>query len=723
MMLRKARWRPAAFLLGRAATLAPQHWETHNNLAVAFLKLQRWEEAARMAERAIELDPAAVDSLDFLGIALLQLERWDAAVAAYRQAIEVAPDRFDSYDRLGMALSRLGRWDDVVATYQMALKLDERRHAAHQRLGVALQRLQRWDDAAASFRRAIELARKDAAASADLGALELNLAAAEARRDPSEESPIAVFLHRAESLQTGSAGRLHRAIELLKLERWEDAVEQLATVSVPLGGVDFLRVDPLARLGLGRESLEAYRRALAAEGPLPPLPEPAAPERFARRQSAFWTEQNLAADVFEVERWLEQLSVVPEDAPPGARLLFVLDNDFGELATVKFFVLGQALAARSTLLLPERLYVHNVDAIPGRTRQYATVDDILRVADSEKPDIVFLCAGYLFCPHLEFAPADLQRLLGQLRSRGCRVVTADPFMGLLSQQDPRALIRLEVSGKPAVVPHIPVAAPEVVQSRRAAEERTWALFTQSERILRDTYHLYPSYCDVAPDDAADTDARNIAFFNERLLRPAPTTPPRPTDTRHWLFILGTPDCEIQALNEGETGFLDIVATKLVETRVAGRHPILIAPRAFADELVARMPTADGIDILAQCPFTRFYSLLLSAEHVFYWNVVSHSLLIRLYNQLPIVQFDRGHLVRTAPAIYDRIVGWYYQGWEPPLRNHRDALTVDTVEGWAADYRREAARLAQRYRRAPSPDQMIADLMARSPSPALQGRSS
>src|SRR2546430_17306251 len=87
LLLRNERWRPAAFLLGRAAKLAPDHWESHNNLAVAFLKLARWKEAADVAQRAIALDPTAADSHAFLGIALLQLERWEEAVGPDRPAI------------------------------------------------------------------------------------------------------------------------------------------------------------------------------------------------------------------------------------------------------------------------------------------------------------------------------------------------------------------------------------------------------------------------------------------------------------------------------------------------------------------------------------------------------------------------------------------------------------------------------------------------------------
>jgi Tfp pilus assembly protein PilF len=714
MLLRKEQWRAAASLLSRATKLAPHHWESHNNLAIALLKLGRWEEAAGMAQRAISLNPTAADSHDFFGIALLQMERWDEAVAAYRRAIKVDPARYDSYDRLGMAMSRLERWDEVIDTYEAALKLDAGRHAAHLRMGVALQRLLRWDAAAAAFRRAIALAEDDPGAAADyLTGLQLNLASVEAQLAASKGGGAAAV---ALTLHPGTEAHITRGVELLVLKRWSEAAVELAKGSAltpGLGALHFLRVDPLIRLGRFEEAVAAHHQAAASGGDMPGLPGQSAAARFAQRQAAFWSAGNLGAQVFAVERWLEQLSIVLDqtEVKPGPRLLFVLDNDFGELTTVKYFVLGQELVGRSTLLLPERLYMFNVDAIPGRTHRYASVDDILKVLERERPEIVFLCSGYLLCEHLGFTLDDLARLVDQLRERGCRVVTADPYMGMLSQRDPRSLISIDI---PTAYSNFPVE--QLANAKRAAEERMWAGFTKSEQILRDTYHLYPSYCGVA-GEAAETDARNVAFFNARLVQPTLTTREEAAKP-HWMFILGGPDCDIQALFEGDA-FVDIMASKLLETRAAGRHPILIAPNEFIDKLMPRMPTAEGIDILSYIPFTRFMSLLLSAEHVFYWNAVSHSLLMRLFNGLPIVQFDRGHLLRIAPAIHDRIVEWYYQGWEPPIRDHREPLTLETVESWAADYRQQAARLVERFRQAPSPEEMLADLMRRPMTPGLK----
>ncbi|HMC56042.1 MAG TPA: tetratricopeptide repeat protein [Gemmatimonadaceae bacterium] len=714
MLLRLQRWRAAELLLRRATALAPTDWESHNNLAIALLKTGRWEEACGMAQRAIRLAPAAADAHDIFGITLLQMERWEEAVVAYRRAIAVDATRYDLHDRLGMALMRLERWEDVVATYDAALRADPSRYVAHQRQGIALQRLRQWAAAAAAFGRAIDVAEQNHAPRADLDVLRLSVEEVHAQIDAAKQSGVPQV-----ALHPNTEAHLLRGVEFLVRERWSEAAAELAkgsTYTPELAGLHFLRVDALMRLGRLTDAVASHQTALGAKGALPPLPGRTAAQRFTDRQATFWTAKNLRPEVFAIERWLEQLSVAApaRDVTSGARLLFVLDNDFGELTTVKYLLLGQQqLAGRTTLLLPARLYAHNADAIPGRTHQYATVDEILAVVDRERIDIVCLCSGYLLWEHLKFTTDDLVRLVDQLRERGCRVVTADPFLGLLSQRDPSTVLRVDIPDA-----HGLWSVEQLEKAKRSAEERMWTGFAESERVLRHTWHLYPSYCDVADDAAAETDARNLAFFNDRLLW---TRPVAPDDTvlPHWLFILGGPDWDIQLMFEGEA-FVDVMARKLIETRAAGRHPILIAPKEFIEKLMPRMPTADGIDILAFCPFPRFMSLLLSAEHAFYWNMVSHSLLFRLFNGLPIVQFDRGHLLRIAPPIRDRIVAWYYQGWEPPLRDHHEPLTLETVEAWAADYRQQADRLTQRYRRAPSPEAMTADLMRAAATPMQDG---
>ena len=622
------------------------------------LRRERWRSAAFLLGHATRLAPDHWESHNNLAVAFLKLERWSDAVSAAQRAVSVDPRAVDSHDFLGIALLQMERCDEAMAAYQRALALDPGRYDLYDRMGMVLTRLERWDDVVGVYEAALKL----------------------------------------DASRYGAHQRL--GIALQRLGRWDAAVAAFRR-AIELASNTPAAAGDLAGLRHSLENAEARRDGASDSLTM----EERAAARVAQHAAAFWTEANLGPDVFAIERWLEALTAVPDPAhvTPGPRLLFVLDNDFGELATVKYFVLGQEFAGRTTLLLPPKLYVHNVDAIPGRTHQYGSVDEILQWVDRERADIVFLLSGYMLWEHLGFSQEDLRRLLHELRQRECRVVTADPYLGMLSKQDPRTLIRIDLPTTHSAF------ADQLAKAGRAAEERMWTAFAQAEQLLRDAYHLYPSFCDVAEDDLAETDARNIAVFNDRLIRPARRA--QANVSPHWLFILGTPDCDVQALLEGNA-FFEIVAKKLLEARAAGRHPILIGPRAFVEQLLLRMPSTDGIDILSQCPFTRFYSLLLSAEHAFYWNIVSHSLLIRLFNELPIIQFDLGHLVRVAPPIQERIVRWYYQGWQPPLRDHREPLTIETVEAWVAEYRQQASRLVKRYRRAPSPNQMIADLMRR-----------
>ena len=744
-LLIREHWQPAASLLGLAVKLDPNHWESHNNLACALLKLGRFEEAAGMVQRAISLSPNAPDSHAFFGIALLHLERWEEAIAAYRRAIAITPS-VESYERLGMAFSRLGRWADMADAYRHAVELKPDDHALLERLGSILCVLKRWDEAATALRHARDLRSggedpfrhlpAEHAAPVYWRMLSLNSenmqSAVELANDLAalDGTPETIAAHRrAVELAPGDAAAyLGLGIELAKLKQWDEAERTLqkgASLTTSDSSFQFLRVDPLMRLGRYEEAVQVHARAVERLGSLPALPGEPAAIRFDRGRATFWTRENLVDDTFAIERWLGGLMqpVGAESAPPdprAPRLLFVLDNDYGELTTLMYLLMGQPLARLSTLLLPDRLFAHNADTIPGRTHRFGSLEDVLDVVERLSPDIVFLCSGYLMSPHLILSAEELDRLVELLRQRGCRVVTTDPFLGILSKYDPRTSIRIEVPPT-----HPLYNLEQLTRAKQADEEKLWTYFSKSERTLKKTFHLYPAYCGGADPETDRTDARNLSFFNERLLLPASSAVPAPTPSNgatvpqpHWLFVLSHADFDTQLLHDYENKFTDVVARKLVETAAAGRHPILIAPEQLVRQLVPRMPTTEGIDILSFCGFRQFTSLLLSAEVAFYWNLVSHSILIRLFNGLPVVLFDRGHLVRNVSAIETRVIRWYYQGAQPLYRDARQRLTLETVEAWTADQRRDGRGHAERFRRAPTPDQLVAELMNGEPAPSI-----
>ncbi len=100
----------------------------------------------------------------------------------------------------------------------------------------------------------------------------------------------------------------------------------------------------------------------------------------------------------------------------NAQLLFIIGHDYGELILAMYFLHGQRIASRSTLLLPPRLWATNGDTLPVRTRQYRSYEDLVRTIDDENPDIVFLFSGYLFSMHKLLSTRSLEKLLQYLRA-------------------------------------------------------------------------------------------------------------------------------------------------------------------------------------------------------------------------------------------------------------------------------------------------------------------
>src|SRR6185436_5071041 len=96
----------------------------------------------------------------------------------------------------------------------------------------------------------------------------------------------------------------HRlAVARLQLGRWEAAAEALHR-AIALAAQD---PGAISDLGEMRRQLASAIAQIEATAP-PHVKNLPVVEQFKQRQTRFWTVENLGADVFAVERWLEQLS-------------------------------------------------------------------------------------------------------------------------------------------------------------------------------------------------------------------------------------------------------------------------------------------------------------------------------------------------------------------------------------------------------------------------------
>lgn len=359
-----------------------------------------------------------------------------------------------------------------------------------------------------------------------------------------------------------------------------------------------------------------------------------------------------------------------------ARVLFVVDNDFGALGTVMYFLGGQALASRATILLPARAHALHAGGLGVASRPYKNLRDILDVVEGERFDVAFLFSGYLLAAQRILRISELGALVRALRSSGCRVATSDPYLGTFRDLPNAA--------------HPPGNGPMRLAFLRA---RTWLHVRRVERILAGVTHIYPVGVEGMP-----AGPRRISFFNPPYVRSREAR----ADPLRWIFVLARFDLEYQEKTHGLQGFARQVEGKVREALASGRQATVVAPAALVEALAPRFAAERGVELVAECPFHEFERRVFEAEVAFYWQMFSTSAILRSWSGLPVFFFDAGHGARLVGPLHAAGLRYYYMGAQPAMLDIGDRLDAARLE-CAANGVRDAARerLARLARHTPA----------------------
>lgn len=393
----------------------------------------------------------------------------------------------------------------------------------------------------------------------------------------------------------------------------------------------------------------------------------------------------------------------PQDPKP--RLLFIVSKDYGELCWAMSFLQGQEFADRTTLMLPQQMYAGNEGSLSIKASPYSTVEDIFEAVDTDKPSVVLLLSGYLLSNDELIPRAALKSLVSHLQEKVSVVATSDPFNGLSSH-----LTETDIDT-------------DMVMLGKNLIERTILRivfrFRPIDRFIRNPTlenltHLYATFTPPADDQAA---GRRLSFFNPNILNlptgtsgAAGSTAVAATSEKRWLFVLSSTDLEIQNAILGKPAFSRSVIRMLAQALESGRKPTMLAPAKIIDILAAEFPPSTGVELLLFCPYTEFVSRLLDAEYVFYWNVFSCSLLLRMANELPIFFFDRGHLSRTIIPFYDFALRTHFGEWTPTFLDQEGPLETSTLADLAAQQKPALRAVREYWQSSPTPDQVINQML-------------
>lgn len=379
----------------------------------------------------------------------------------------------------------------------------------------------------------------------------------------------------------------------------------------------------------------------------------------------------------------------------SARLLFVLSNDYGELANAMYLVRGYDF--RAVLLMPDRLFAANREDLGVPVYRYGSTREVMDRVATEAPDLVLLFSGYLYTVNDIFPVEDVERLVGELRRGGHRVVTSDPFLGILSALDASTF------------------------SERHPR-RQWLIdhFGRLARAFADVPHLDLVPLEDARPGAAGSRPRRVSFFNEHLVadgsrlaehaRTVAAAIGADPARKRWLFVLSTEDYGGQIGLLGKPTFDALLLDRLRDTAREGRQPILVAPDVCIAAIGHDAAAVEGAVLLPFCGYRLFTALLHEAEYGFYWNVFSNSIPARIANRLPVFFFDPGHMARAIPPLFEVGMAAYYAGSEVVYLDQRRPLAADALAPLAAKqaWSLEPARVS--FRRSPRPDEMVRALV-------------
>ena len=344
----------------------------------------------------------------------------------------------------------------------------------------------------------------------------------------------------------------------------------------------------------------------------------------------------------------------------GLRILAVVAPDFGELGNAMYMFEGTGISVQ--LLLPARFHQQNPQLAPHKVCAYSGAAQLLEKIRDYQPRLLLLMSGV----NSLLSMVDLQLILQQARSMEIPVATSDALLGV------------QLSEKT----FHPLGWTKEMCQRVAA----------MQTCLQDAYHLYTS--------PVPSSLFVHSFFNPGVILSKAQQSALLSGLRHglldlasphWLFVISNTDYQLQCALYGRLAFDDMLLEKMQQSLEAKRQPVMLAPPEACQSLRGRV--SETVILMPFCGYEQFRALLITAEHVFYWNVMSNSLLVRIVNGGSVFFMDAGHLARYIPSLFPLAMQYYYANAQLPMLDPRQVLDAGDL---AQRARVQPANFAPQY---------------------------
>lgn len=368
------------------------------------------------------------------------------------------------------------------------------------------------------------------------------------------------------------------------------------------------------------------------------------------------------------------------------RLLGLVSQDFGELANTLSLVNHAPVKAQ--LLLPPSLQSHNANLGPHKVAGLAGPAEVLRALETFQPELLLLASGYLLGINQLLSLAQLATIVEAAQRRGVRIATTDPFLGQWTDLRPRTLLE-------------------------GAHDDTRDL-RQVAALLADALHLYPAPVASAPGRQGWFNPQSVRDEDGlRTLAAVLAAGPLALEGAFWLLVLSAQDYQQQCQLYGRARFEALLLALAEAAAHQGRRLVGLLPPMACASLQAQTPgtaTWQG-----HCDYDQFQAMVLCAEHAFYWNPLSNSVLARLMHERSAFCFSTGHMAHAMPALYRVACTRYFADAPPPLVDLTALPKGDELAARAQAHRHALAPARQALRALPDAGTVLAGWVRGEPS--------
>lgn len=356
------------------------------------------------------------------------------------------------------------------------------------------------------------------------------------------------------------------------------------------------------------------------------------------------------------------------------KLVFILSNDYGEYLMARYFIAG--LKAKVVFLLPDNLYQTNCRTEQIESYKYNTLKDIMALLKQQKPKAVFLFSGYLFVINKILQLKDLIKLIDYLDSQRIKVVTSDPYQGLLNEDNLLVFKSFNLNN--------------------FQQKYNYDYYCSCYSLLKNYYHIYPAEITKLQN--------NLSFYNNEFI-----SRNRENINNYWFFILSFEDFKVLAELNGEKKVFNIIKKRIKEAMNCKKQIYFISSVQIIDRL-KQLISDSNIVWFPYCEFNKFINLLFAAEYVFSWNIISSSNLMRIIKKLPIIFLARGHMEYYFKPVYEKGLKLFYNNKEPQIYPVKQILSAKYLKVYAKQQINEILKKSStNKKRLPKPQNILKKL--------------